>query len=82
MILIFQGGNETVKYDIDREKKILRAASSQSNYRLIRQPWRMLFDKGKETNQEELTDKLNDDGFKKAIILAMAQIGYELKKAE
>lgn len=78
--MIFQGGNETVKLVIDRQNKKLQVASSKTGYDLVPQPWKALFDKGKERIQEKITDKLNDDDFKKTIIAAMAQAGYELKK--
>jgi len=79
MELIFQGGNEVVKLVIDRANKQLQVSSSQTNYELIPAKWSMLFDKGRETIQERITDRLNDEDFRKAIIAAMAQQGYMLK---
>lgn len=80
MQLIFQGGNELVKFVIDRENKELKVSSSKTGYKLVPSLWKSLFDKGKEKMQEKLTDKLNDRDFKKAIVMAMAQQGYQLKK--
>lgn len=80
MQLIFKGGNEIIKFVIDRDKKMLQVASSKTNQRLQRMPWRYLFDPGKEKAQEEATDVLDDDKFKAAIILEMATAGYKLIK--
>ena len=80
MQLIFQGGNELVKLVIDRENKELKISSSKTGYKLVPSPWKNLFDKGKERIQEKITDKLNDGDFKKSIIMAMAQQGYQLRK--
>ena len=82
MFFIFQGGNELVKLNIDREDKRVWIASSNTNYKNIETSWRQLFDKGKEEEQEKITDKLNDEEFKQLIILQMAKFGYTLKKSE
>lgn len=80
MEIIFQGGDEIVKLVMDRETKKLQVASSPTGYKLIEKPWKMLFDPGQEQVQEALTNKLNDEEFRKAIIMAMAKNGYQLKQ--
>ncbi len=80
MELVFQGGNELVRFIIDRENKQLEIATAKTGYKLVSTPWKHLFDKGKETVQERITDKLNDEDVKKTIIAEMAQQGYTLKK--
>lgn len=79
MRLVFKGGNELVIYEIDRENKILKIISSQTNYNLAKAAWKGLFDKGKEAEQEAITDKLNDEEFRLTITAAMAQQGYVIK---
>lgn len=79
MKLLFQGGNEIVKLDIDRENKILHISSSLTGYAKKRVPYWKLFDKGKERIQEQLTDKLDDEQFRLAIVASMAQNGYVVK---
>ena len=79
MQLTFQGGNEVMKFDIDRQNKKLIVTSSRTNYKPQTLTWTYLFDKGKETEQELQTDKMNDEDFKKNIIQTMAKVGYVLK---
>ena len=79
MFLVFQGGVEVFKFDIDRVNKKLKIASRKTNYEFVDMDWKYLFDKGKEEYQEKLTDGLNDDLFVKAIQLSMGKFGYELK---
>ena len=79
MKLIFRGGNEIVKYNIDRENKKLIFASSLSNYKEQKLPWWRLFDKGKEKLQEHITDQLNDEDFIKVIVAKMLEVGYKIE---
>ena len=80
MQLIFKGGGEYVKLIINRANKTLKVASSKTGYEPREQPYKMLFDKGKEKVQEKLTDSLSDNDFLKVIIFSMANQGYELQK--
>jgi len=64
---------------MDREKKELKIASSKTGYKIKTVAWKLLFDPGKEEFQEQTTDKLNDEDFKKTIIAGMAQNGYQMK---
>ena len=80
MELTFQGGGELFIFLIDRENKKLKISSSTTQYVLVPKPWSSLFDKGKEKEQEKITDKLNDEDFKKTIIAEMANQGYKLKE--
>ena len=80
MILTFQGGQQFVKLDIDRENKRLIVTSSKTNYKPVPSDWIKLFDKNKEKEQEKITDKLNDEDFKQVIIAGMQQFGYAIKK--
>lgn len=82
MILIFQGGNEFVKLDMNRKKKVLLVTSSKTNMVSTKTDWQKLFDPGKEKEQEEITNKLNDEDFKKVIIEGMCQFGYTIKRVE
>ena len=47
MKLLFQGGDELVEFNIDRERKELKVSSSKTNYQLTSAPWTKLFDLGK-----------------------------------
>lgn len=78
MKLVFIGGKEVVKLIINREKKALKIASSKTNYLLQKVPWKMLFDKGKESHQDKATENLPDDQFIAAIQIEMAKTGYRL----
>lgn len=78
MELVFKGGSELIKYEMDREKKQLIVRSSKTNYQQKQLPWRYLFDRGKETVQERITDKYNDDEFMTAIKQSMSVFGYSL----
>ena len=79
MELIFQCANELTRFVIDRRSKKLQVASSQTNYKLVPRPWKSLFDQGKEKIQEEATDNMNDEEFKKCIVRDMKTLGYRLK---
>ena len=76
MEVMFKGGSEIVRMIIDRNSKSLQVASSKTNYSLQKMPWKMLFDKGKEDQQEKITDGMDDVQFRQAIVSSMAQIGY------
>ena len=67
---------------IDRKNKILKVKSSLTNDKWKQPDWKFLFDKGKERIQEKLTDKMNDELFKKLIVFNMAKAGYSLVKEE
>ncbi|KKM75546.1 hypothetical protein LCGC14_1389160 [marine sediment metagenome] len=79
MILRFESAGEFVTYDIDRENKKLIVSTSRTNYTETEVPWTSLYDPGKEKEQEEILDKLNDKDFKNLIIKQMMILGYELK---
>ena len=79
MELIFQCANELMRYVIDRKNKKLQIESSKTNYKLVPMPWKQLFDQGKEKIQEEATDNMDDEEFKKCIIRDMKTLGYRLK---
>lgn len=76
MKLVFKGQGQLVVFLIDRKKKELKISSSKTSYKLIEQPWKMLFDPGKERTQEAQTDKMDDDQFKSQLIQTMLQTGY------
>lgn len=78
MLLHFRGQNEEVLYLIDRGTKKLHVSSRNTKNVLKPFAWRYLFDTGKETVQERLTDKLTDTEFKFAIVMSMGQAGYSL----
>ena len=78
MQLIYNGGGETVIFDIDRKNKILHVGSSLTNNKLVRKEWSYLFDKGKEKLQELVTDKLSDNVFIESITWSMNKNGYSL----
>ncbi len=78
MNLLFQGMGQVFKYEIDRTNKKLKIASSKTFNQMRDMPWKFLFDKGKEKEQEEHTDKLNDNAFKGVIVTTMMQNGYKL----
>ena len=79
MKLLFQGQSEVVLYIIDRKNKNFKLFSSKTNYQLQEMPWKMLFDKGQEKFQDELTQNLSDEEFKFVMRQAMAQYGYKKK---
>jgi len=78
MELRFSGSGEFCKLIIDRKNKRFRLISKMTNYQEEELPWRMLFDAGKEKEQDKATENLEDDEFKTAIILEMAAKGYKL----
>lgn len=82
MQLVYGGGCETVTFNIDRKTKELNVTSSLTNYKPISKEWFFLFDKGKEKEQEEATDKLSDKLFIAAINMNMKKNGYTLLKAK
>jgi hypothetical protein len=75
---IFKSANELFSMEVTRNPNKLRVKSSATNYRWVRQPWRMLFDKGVESFQEEQAKNLSDAQFWLAIQAAMQQVGYKL----
>lgn len=82
MIIIFRFGNERFRYEIDRKTRTLKVQSRKTNYQLTPLPWHMLFDKGRENEQDDITSKLDDKEFMLAIASAMAQHGYLVVRAE
>jgi len=82
MQLIYSGGSETVTFNIDRKTKDLDITSSLTNYKPTSKEWFFLFDKGKEKEQEEATDKLSDKLFIAAINMNMKKNGYTLLKVK
>lgn len=78
MLLTFIGSGETAKLELDRKNKILIVTSSRTNNKPVKTEWKNLFDKGKEKQQEEITDKLSDQLFIKAIENSMNVHGYKL----
>ncbi len=82
MILTFQGGNEFIKLNMDRETKSLIVTSKKTNYDPAKTAWQKLFDPGKEKKQEAITDLLDDKEFKEVIIAGMQELGYAIKKVE
>ena len=78
MLLSFTGGMETATLDIDRKNKILKVTSSKTNNIPTITEWKNLFDKGKERQQEKITDTLSDDLFMDIIISTMKLNGYTL----
>ena len=80
MELTFQCANELMRFVIDRKNKKLQVASSKTYYKLYDRPWKDLFDAGKEKIQEEATDRMDDEEFRKCIIRDMNTCGYKLKK--
>lgn len=82
MELVFEGGSEIIKLDMDRNAKRLIVRSSKTNYEPKQLPWKMLFDKGRETVQESITTKFNDKEFETAITHSMQILGYKRKSAQ
>jgi len=80
MNLKFKGGHELIYLELDRIKKKAKIATSKSFYKFTSIEWKMLFDKGKEEEQEKLTDGLDDKKFRMSLVLAMMQKGYVLQK--
>jgi len=78
MKLLFSGGSELVTLDINREHKKLIITSAQTGGLPKEVPFSFLFDKGKEKQQEEETDKLPNNQFKIVIIVAMKKAGYTI----
>jgi len=78
MILKFKSGIEVVKIDMDRKNKKLVVTSSKKSYIPIQAQWKMLFDPGKEKQQEELTDKLDDKQFVHVLVEGFKKFGYVL----
>lgn len=76
MKLVYSCGSEAVGMIIDRKTKTFEIANSKTNYALMKQPWKMLFDKGKEEQQEKKTDLMTDEEFIKEIDNSMAKVGY------
>jgi len=79
MELVFEGGGEIVRMVLDRATKSLVVQSSKTNYEKKKMPWRMLFDKGRETSQESITSKFNDAEFITAVTYSMQILGYKRK---
>lgn len=76
--LTFKGGSEIIRMRYDRATKSAYVATSQTNYREVKVPWKYLFDKGKEHFQEKVTDKFNDKNFRLSVVASMIQYGYKL----
>ncbi len=76
IFLNFKNQNEVFKFRIDRKNKKLEVACRKTNYRFQPMPWRYLFDKGKEEEQEKITDPLDDETFKTTVIEQMKGLGY------
>lgn len=76
---IGRGQSELMCFLIDRKSKKLEVFSSKTNYKFVDQPWKMLFDPGKEDVQEAQTDTLTDDQFEKHLDAAMLLVGYRRK---
>jgi len=82
MILVFNGGTEIVKLDINRETKKLLLTSSKTRYKPADLPWNSLFDTGQEELQDEVTSLMSDQTFKDCVIEAMTKAGYNLTGEE
>ena len=80
MGFLFQSGDEYVMLVINRQEKYIKLGSSKTNYQFEKLPWRYLFDKGEEEEQDKITEKLNDHEFEATIIAAFASKGYSLVK--
>ena len=78
MLLLFRGGVETVALDMDRKNKVLAVTSTKTNNKEVYTKWNKLFDKGKEEEQEKITDTLSDKLFIKVITTNMNKHGYIL----
>lgn len=78
MLLTFVGSGETAVLDIDRKNKILIVTSTKTNQIPTATEWKNLFDKGKEEQQEKITDTLSDTLFIKVIEQPMNANGYKL----
>ena len=78
MKLVFEGSGQTATLELDRKNKVLIVTSSRTNYKPIKTEWKNLFDKGKEEQQERITDNLNNTLFIEAIKNSMALNGYKL----
>jgi len=82
MELVFVGitnPNEMVKLSIDRTNKKLVVTSSKTGYKSIETPWKKLFDPGRETVQDKITSKMDDNQFKQTISMGMFRAGYHPK---
>lgn len=80
--LTFESEGEIISYIIDKENKTLQVASSKTNYNMTPVDWKMLFDKGKEAEQEKVADSLTPREFYNLIITQMAGFGYTLKNVK
>ena len=76
--LHFISGGEMFYFFIDRRIRKLEVSSSKTLYKKQRMSWFYLFDKGKERYQHITSLKLNDEQFRLAIILSMAEKGYKV----
>lgn len=74
--LRFQGGDEIIIFKLNRRTKTLFVSSSLTSYQDIKLPWKRLFDSRKESFQEKVTDKLNDEEFILSIVQQMRNWGY------
>lgn len=82
MELFFQGGGESATLILDRKNKVLVISSSKTNNQPIKTEWKNLFDKGKEEQQEKITDTLSDPLFIKVIEQSMNANGYKLMNSK
>jgi len=78
MQLVFEGSGRTVTLDLDRKNKVLIVTSSLTQFKPVITEWKNLFDKGKEEEQEKITDQLSDTLFIQAIANSMNLNGYKL----
>ena len=76
--LVFHCQGEFVKFCIDRTNRRFKLTSSKTNYKEQEMEWKMLFDKGKEEQQDEITKAMNDTDFSNIFIRQMALNGYKL----
>jgi len=81
MNFMFNCQGESVKLFIDRENKSVKLTSSQTNYQEQDMEWNMLWDKGKEEEQNKVAEGLSDEEFRNLFIKQMALNGYQLVKS-
>ena len=78
MELMFQGGSEVVNLLINRASKDFLIKSRLTGNKYCSQPWKMLFDKGQEVEQEAETDTMDDGSFIERLTESMVKKGYKL----
>lgn len=72
--LTFVNSGELCKFEIDRENKICRLASSKTDYKMTEISYNMLFDS---IQEKEDAETLTDEQFEKAITINMQLNGYK-----